>query len=202
MIRPRHFPALSQRRHQAGVALFVALVMLLIITVLGLASMRTTTLQERMSANMYDRSVAFQRSEAALRAAEEAITANWRIANLGGTDCSPDTGIACPLTPENAFITGSVAMNATWPWTNVGATHNVNSLLFPAGTPQYHIDFLGTGPSENSYGVQDNADYANYGNSYAPDDVAYYRVTTRSSSPANATDRAMVVLQSTYRRAF
>ncbi len=195
MIFPRHFSGLPGRRQQQGVALFVALIMLLIVTVLGLASMRATTLQERMSANMYDRSLAFQRSEAAMRAAENAITGSWRITDLGGVDCSPGTGVACPLTPANTFT----ANDATW--IDVPAAHQVNTDLSP-GTPQYHVDFVGTGPSESSYGVQDNADYANYGNAYAPDEVAYYRVTTRSSTPADADDRAIVVLQSTYRRAF
>lgn len=195
MTRPHRLGGLPGRSQQKGVALFVALIMLLIVTVLGLASMRSTTLQERMSANMFDRSLAFQRSEAALRAAEDAITANWRIADLNGTDCSPATGSACPLVPANAFT----ATDNTW--RDVGATHRVNTARSP-GISQYHIDFMGTGPSENSYGVQDNADYANYGNAYAPDEVAYYRVTTRSSQPADADDRAIVVLQSTYRRAF
>lgn len=58
------------RRDQRGVALVIALVLLLIVTVIGLAGMQGTNLQERMSANMYDRSLAFQRAEAGLRAAE------------------------------------------------------------------------------------------------------------------------------------
>lgn len=189
--RPSSLPG----RHQRGVALVVALVLLLVVTLLGLASMRSTSLQERMSANMFDRSLAFQRSEAALRAAENAITGDWRIANLGGTDCSPATGTACPVVPANTFV----ADDATW--IEVPAVHDVNADLSP-GTAQYTVQFLGTGPSESNFGVDANADYANYGNAYPPDEVAYYRVTTRSSTPAEADDRAIVVLQSTYRRAF
>lgn len=189
---PHHLPTNLRQR---GVALIVALVLLLVVTVLGLASMRGTALQERMSANMFDRSLAFQRSEAALRAAEEAITANWRIADLGGVDCSEDTGVACPLVPDNAFDDDDAN------WIDVGAAHDVNAAISP-GTAQYHIQFLGTGPSENNFGVEANADYGNYGNAYPPDDVAYYRVTVRSSNPGDADDRAVVVLQSTYRRAF
>ncbi|MET0279741.1 MAG: PilX N-terminal domain-containing pilus assembly protein [Steroidobacteraceae bacterium] len=180
---------------QRGVALIVALVLLLIVTLLAVGSMRGTALQERMSANMYDRSLTFQRSEAALRAAETAITADWRIANLGGVDCSVATGIACPVVPANAFT--SDATN----WTVAGGQHDVNSDLTP-GTPQYLIQFLGTGPSEANFGVEANADYGNYGSAYPPDSVAYYRVTTRSSNPGVATDRSVVVLQSTYKRAF
>lgn len=183
------------RHRQRGVALIVALVLLLIVTVLGLAGMRSAALQERMSANMFDRSLAFQRSEAALRAAENAITGDWRILNLGGVDCAPDTGVACPLVPANTF-TGTDAT-----WIDVPTLHDINAALAP-GTPQYTIQFVGTGPSDSNFGVDANADYGNYGNAYPPDDVAYYRVTTRSSTPADADERAIVVLQSTYRRAF
>jgi Tfp pilus assembly protein PilX len=51
-------------------------------------------------------------------------------------------------------------------------------------------------------GLAENADYGNYGAPYPPDNVAFYRVTARSSDPANSADRAIVVLQSTVKRAF
>jgi type IV pilus assembly protein PilX len=78
----------SLPRRQRGVALVVALILLVVATLIGLAASRGTALQERMSSNTYDRSLAFQRSESALRAAESAITANWQIATLGGQDCT------------------------------------------------------------------------------------------------------------------
>lgn len=191
----KHYPF----ARQSGAALVVALVLLLIVTVLGIAGIRSSTLQERMSGNMYDRSIAFQRAEGALRAAEDAITANWRIEVLGGEDCShPPPAAACPLVPDNTFTGTSVE------WINVAAAHEVNGDLAP-GTPQYYIQFMGTGPSEdNNLDLDANADYGNYGNPYPPDTVAYYRVTARSSAPAdaNAAGRSIVVLQSTVKRAF
>jgi type IV pilus assembly protein PilX len=180
----------AYKKAQRGVALVIALVLLVVATLIGLAGIRGTNLQERMSANMYDRSLAFQRAEAALRDAERAITANWRIADLGGADCSPTSGNLCGTVP---------AANAVW--TTVGGTYNVNDDKTP-GTPQYFIQFMGTGNAENTLGLEANADYGNYGNSYPPDNVAYYRVTARNSAPADAVDRSVVVLQSTVKRAF
>lgn len=183
-------------RQQRGVALIVALVLLLIVTVIGLASMRGTSLQERMSANMYDRSLAFQRSEAALRAAEEAITANWQIAVLGGEDCSGSTD--CVNGATLAFDSSDTN------WTDVPDGENgfnLNDERMP-GTPQYHIQLVGTGTAPSSFGLSENADAGNYGSTYPPDNVAYYRVTVRSSNPEDAEDRAIVVLQSTVMRAF
>jgi len=180
----------ARKSGERGVALVVALVLLVVATLIGLAGVRGTNLQERMSANMYDRSLAFQRAEAALRDAERAITANWRIADLGGADCSPTSGNLCTAVP---------ATNAAW--TSVGGSYNVNNDKTP-GTPQYFIQFMGTGSSQSSLGLDANADYGNYGNTYPPDNVAYYRVTARSSTPADALDRSIVVLQSTVKRAF
>jgi type IV pilus assembly protein PilX len=180
-------------RRQQGVALVVALVLLLVVTIIGLASMRGTSLQERMSANMYDRSLAFQRSEAALRAAEEAISDEALIASLGGKDCSGTN--AC----TNASLTAFAAGGANW--TDVTSDHTVNGGN-TEGTPQYHIQFMGTGSAPSMLGLNENADFGNYGSTYTPDNVGYYRVTVRSSDPAEAGDRAIVVLQSTVRRAF
>jgi type IV pilus assembly protein PilX len=180
----------QMRRHaEQGVALVVALILLVVATLIGLAGIRGTSLQERMSANMYDRSLAFQRAESALRDAERAITANWHIADLNGQDCSATASTLCTSVPP-----------ANAAWTSVGGTYNVNNDKTP-GTPQYFIQFMGTGNAQNNLGLDANADYGNYGNSYPPDNVAYYRVTARSSAPADAGDRSIVVLQSTVKRA-
>jgi type IV pilus assembly protein PilX len=187
----------SLPRRQRGVALVVALILLIVATLIGLAASRGTVLQERMSANTYDRSLAFQRSEAALRAAEVAITADWRITNLGGVDC---TVVACDVVPADAFD----GTSATWIEVPTGPDgYDVNSDLTP-GIPQYHITFMGTGRSESNLGQSDNADAGNYGGGAPPDNLAYYRVTARSSDPTDADSegRATVVLQTTVKRAF
>jgi type IV pilus assembly protein PilX len=183
----------SNQLGQRGVALVVTLILLLIATLIGLAGARSTSLQERMSGNMYDRSLAFQRAEAALRAAERAITTNAEIASLGGEDCSPQSGATCATQPSTAF-TGSSAG-----WTAVADRYNVNSALAP-GRPEYFVQFMGAGNAEENLGLEANADYTNYGSAYPPDKVAYYRVTARSSSPAQAGDRSIVVLQITVKR--
>lgn len=58
-------------RHQRGVVLAVVLILLLVMALLGIASLSGTLLEERMSTAQYDRSLAFQAAEAALREAEE-----------------------------------------------------------------------------------------------------------------------------------
>jgi type IV pilus assembly protein PilX len=55
---------------QRGAVLAISLLVLLVMTVLGVAAMGSTTLQERMANNNRQQQVAFQSAEAALRAAE------------------------------------------------------------------------------------------------------------------------------------
>lgn len=181
-------------RNQRGVALIVSLVLLVLATLIGLAAVRTTNLQEHMSANMYDRSLAFQRAESALRAAEVAIVANAGIDELQGVDCRPITGVTCPVIPDNTF--NGTSAN----WVAVDEDHDVNSGKTP-GTPEYFIQFMGTGPAQSSFDLEANAESAAYG-AVTSQGVAFYRVTARSSAPADAADRSIVVLQSTVKRAY
>lgn len=65
-----HKLGVSQQR---GVSLLIVLILLLIMTLLGLASMRVGLLQEKMSGGQFDRSLSFQAVEAAVREAEARI---------------------------------------------------------------------------------------------------------------------------------
>ncbi len=62
---------------QKGAVLLVALIMLLLLTVIGVAAMRDTNLQERMAGNMRDHALAFQAAEAALRFAEQEVKTDY-----------------------------------------------------------------------------------------------------------------------------
>lgn len=182
---------------QRGVALVVALILLVLATLIGVAASRGVVLQERMAGNTYDRSVAMQRAEAALRAAERAIDNDWRIANLGGKDCSTNNANAdCYTVPDTTF-TGTNGF-----WTNVTSGYDINDARAPSGTPQYFIQLVKKGKAGADLGLDANADFGNYGSNYASDDAAYFRVTARSSAPADAGDRSIVVLQSTVRRVY
>ncbi len=63
----------SRFKSQRGVSLTIVLILLLIMTLLGLASMRGALMQERMAANQFDRGLGFQAAEASLRDAESRL---------------------------------------------------------------------------------------------------------------------------------
>jgi type IV pilus assembly protein PilX len=53
--------------HQRGVALIMSLVILLILTILGITAMRTSSLQEKMSANIQESTRVFEIAESGLQ---------------------------------------------------------------------------------------------------------------------------------------
>lgn len=63
----------SSRFRQSGAALISGLIFLVVLTMIGITSARMSTLEERMSGNMRDRSLAMQAAELALRDAERDI---------------------------------------------------------------------------------------------------------------------------------
>lgn len=71
MKQPLRMRANSMPRRQAGTVLVISLVILLVLTLLGVASMQTSALQEKMAGNLHDTNLAFQSAEGALRVAED-----------------------------------------------------------------------------------------------------------------------------------
>lgn len=58
------------RLQQQGAALITSLIILLVMTIIGITSMQTTTMDEKMVGNMRDLSIALQAAESALREGE------------------------------------------------------------------------------------------------------------------------------------
>lgn len=60
---------LPHRQRHGGAVLVVGLVLLLVVTLVGVAALQTTALQERMTGNLRQSNLAFQAAEGALQAA-------------------------------------------------------------------------------------------------------------------------------------
>ncbi len=174
------------KRAQRGVALLMVLILLLVMTLLGLASMRGTLMEERMSANLYDRGIGFQAAEAALREAEALIAAGGLTFPTSG-NCS--NGL-CPQRTALDATDVSYWLNSSSGWRNATSNVNVDNDGAGAGTaiattPQFIIEPLGLGP--NWFACD----------RFQPVDplclTPRYRVTARSGG----TERAQVLIQST-----
>ena len=178
---------------QRGVALIVSLILLVIVTVIGLAAIRSTTLQEKMASNLQDRQIALQNSEAALRVAQGLLQANgatvWRDCTVATTQC--DNNPSSQADTANAWQTvpTGTAANQYTAGTNA------------AGQPQYVIEDMGFwNDRRTALGPQQTANSAQYGAAPVTPTAHFYRITARSADPATAPDRATVTLQTWVRQ--
>lgn len=69
----RVLPGLPQ--YQRGAVLYVALIMLILLSLLGIAGMQVANMQEKMASNYLQVNIAFQRSEQAVRNTERQVEA-------------------------------------------------------------------------------------------------------------------------------
>lgn len=183
--------ALAARNSQRGIALIVALLLLILITLVGLAAVRGTIMQQKMASNLYDREVGFQSAEAAIRAAAD-LVANHpgiiaRNCQAGGVVC-----LANPFTDPNV---PSSAYQTVAPGTSAGQ-FTVGSVA--AGQPQFVVEDMGNFPNPTSdTGYNQSANAHNYGAQGASTTAVFYRVTARSGDPDAAANknRAVVTLQ-------
>ncbi|MCX6042537.1 MAG: PilX N-terminal domain-containing pilus assembly protein [Caldilinea sp.] len=181
---------LPTRHFQGGVALIVSLIMLIVVTLIGLAAVQGTTMQMRMTSNFYDRSIAFQSAEAGLSAGAAALTAgttNIRNCGQGGGACR-----ANPFEDTNLPTTNIVT---------VGSGSTFAAASNAAAQPQYVIENMGTFVDPASdVGFGQTANAAQYGAQGVSVTFIYYRITARSGNPATVGERAVVTLQAMYRQ--
>ncbi len=130
---PRH--RISTIHRQGGATLVVVLILLLVMTLLGLASLRSTILEERMTSNLLDRSLGFQVAEAGLREAEATLTPN--PANFPAVGCDAN-GLCARPDPT-----------ATERWLDAGFNGWRTGSVFDPSTdaPQYIVEEMGEGPN-------------------------------------------------------
>jgi type IV pilus assembly protein PilX len=165
----------SGRAPQRGISLIISLVLLVVVTLIALGSMRGVVLQARMSGTTYDRSLAFQAAEAALREAERrAATAS--SADIPANGCS------------NGYC-ATPALDSTPRWSDdafTGWRIAVAAAPTEAPTPEAVVEDMGDAPNwagcEYEIPRQPNCS------------TRRYRISARST----ADGRASVLVQSQY----
>jgi type IV pilus assembly protein PilX len=182
-MRRHHAFAFAARQHrlhrtERGATLVVVMVLLLVMTLLGLASLRGTVLEERMSANLSDRGLAFQNAEAALREAEAVL----------------DTFPAFPGAGCSAGLCGRPAGSATERWLDSGfagwRTAATNDPKVDA--PQFIIEEMGLASNPDTPGC--SGVVSGGGGSQTLCETMRFRITARSSQ----NNRAAVFLQTAH----
>jgi type IV pilus assembly protein PilX len=168
-------------QHQGGAILVTSLLLLLVLTVLGVAMMKMTNMQERMAGNTRDVNLALQASEAVLRDAETriaALPAGWDAftATNGCTYC------------QKYFLPIDLDDPSKFDW-------NANAQEFgTVGTKEF------TDLSADPRFTVEDAGWV--GDSILTDETEGRRFFTITGRSTGATGQANTVLQSTYARRF
>ena len=167
---------------QKGIALFISLVLLLVLTIIGVSAVQSTSLEERMARNAHDSVLAFQAAEMALRQAEEWLidnspeTTDFTDGGQGGLWTVAPFGVAPRWSGANVWDGGSSVQVAV-------AVDNVDS------QPRYLIEFLATiDQTANQYEV-------GVGYPILNETINVFRVTARG---VGGSDTAQVVLQTSF----
>ncbi|MDR2259470.1 MAG: pilus assembly protein [Azoarcus sp.] len=164
-------------RRQQGAALIITMILLMTMTLLAITGLRGASQQERMSANAYDRDLAFQAAEAALRAGE-IKAAELNDADFPASACTCSNGLCAP--PGNTCPT---------PWNTSGnfvdvpvAELDIEAANTPQRNPQYMIEKLGPGLCASA--------------STSASTCQNFRITAKSDNDGDG--RGTVILQSIY----
>jgi len=189
----------------------IGLIFLLLLTIVGVSSMQTTTLSERMAGNLRDQQLAFDAAEAALRTAENWLAAIpseeipgtcTALAEVSGNckDWSGSSDLVYPDNLSNLVNLKLAQQSASW-WADNAKPINVDNTDPPvsgapsiansgmlAGEPYVLIEQLGSGARFETSGPQG-------GNTNLGPGVRYYRITAYA---VGGTDTAVAVLQTTY----
>ena len=143
-----------QPHAQHGVSLVIVLILLIVMSVLGVAVLRSSAMQERMSANLRDRNLAFQAAETALRVAQQDVLGNVAISDLQyGKTLAELRTAGKPVTCATDGICDQTLVPAEAPVAKTA----------PDGRSTYTIEYLGTGKGSTLQGVcETTAAISNY----------------------------------------
>lgn len=114
-MKPNHIPS---PRQQQGIALVIALIFLVVLTLLGVTVASNNTLQERMAGNTRNRDLAFQSAEFALQAAD--TTLNDTSSGIRTYIDAIISGTTLPSQPSGFLSNGETHDNGAAYWSKPG----------------------------------------------------------------------------------
>ncbi|VAW76317.1 hypothetical protein MNBD_GAMMA14-837 [hydrothermal vent metagenome] len=189
MLQPKIKHLSTPLYRQSGIVLVFSLFFLLILTLVGVSSMRGTSLEEKMTSNMRDRMSAFQAAESSLRDGELFINTVVSQSVFNGTN-----GLFGLNDLEPDFIQTAV-------WSDDALSATATPVPGTRVSPRYFIKRYGN--------IKGGAGAKNIGNGYkskvASSDVIVFRVTSRGTGNtvgASATAPTEVILRSYFGRIF
>jgi len=180
-VKTRRF--LLHQKTQRGAALLISLILLLVLTFLGISSMQTTTLEERMTANQKDYYLAFEAAEYALTVAESELDT---LFSTGAFNASGSNG---GLFSNHTY---SERVWLTVDWYGAGKVQIADNPGMTTEPPKFIVEMMAIVIAEDSVNLGNQ-----YGEQTGATETAIFRVTARGESGKGS----VVVLQTTFAKA-
>ena len=178
-------------RKQSGAVLVLSLLMLFVLTLIGVSSINTTTMEEKMSGNSRNQQLAFHAAEIAIREAEDFITNTINNPTAQFTAGSAVNGLYM-------VSSGPSSYNATdKSWWNTAANGRItygvatgSQTYDLANPPQYTIEYRGESEQKEA---TDPTLFGGEEGRGGQGSVSIFRITARGTGISN---NAAVVIQS------
>ena len=170
-------------KKQSGAVLITSLVIVLILSVMIASSVQTTMLQQKMSANLRDRELAFQSSETAIKSGENFILTQNRKSLAGVFDGTNGLYTYNKILDTDDSTIDDLTTEASWGTIDTKGSHALHQVK---ETAKYIVEEL---PEIASKGGSLTLPKAITGN--------YYRITSKAKG---GTDDSLVILQSIYKK--
>lgn len=186
---PRRYPSALPAR-QGGAILIFCLVFLLVLTMMGVTSMESAVLEERMAGNMQDQNAAFQSAETSLQAAEAWLMAQrfWPESSVDGSTTVWERDATDPDDSDFLYWWQDADRDDTAWWEdNAIAVDGVEGV---ATEPRYVIEELSEISTGQSIAI---------GSGQESRVRVFHRVTARGTGVG---DTAVVQLQSTFVKSY
>lgn len=184
-MRPLSLPA-----RQRGAILIFCLVFLLVLTMMGVSSMESAVLEERMAGNLQDQNAAFQAAETSLQTAENWLLAQrfWPETSVDGSTTVWERDAADPDDADSLhWWQDAERDDADWWEDNAIAVADVEGV---AADPRYVIEELSQISTGQSIAI---------GTGQESRVRVFHRVTARGTGVG---DTAVVQLQSTFVKSY
>ena len=131
------FPGTTIPGNEKGATLVVALIMLVLISLIGVSSLKSASVVERMSANDYQKNITFQASESA---AEVALADTAQISQALINGVVQDAQVTTNIANVNATVTYRTAGTADTFGSSLGAQGFSGQRIMVTSTGQMSTD--------------------------------------------------------------
>jgi len=177
----------SSKHQQSGAVLVMALLLLFVLTLIGVSSMNTATMEEKMAGNARDRHLALQASESALIAGEVYVETSVNSISGQFNNSGGSTGY---LYSTGDGPVGNTSFNTSW-WGATGILGGyATTTNYVTADPQYVVEHRGRIPDVITPEVKECYKVG----SCAPV-IETFRITARG---VGTTGNAVVILQGHY----